>query len=251
MTQRIVTTFVLGGIASFALIGCSGGSKPGTDSAKATGSSPTASKSVPPFSLDDPKSLFPFKEGNSWVYEVQVEQQIQGQNPQGSTTEMEYRVTKVINEGKVTRAIISVYQGTEKKDEQEWAVDDTGIYQLSIRTNRVAYNPRLPVVRFPLKDQDKFQWKGTGLTSISKVGQMTYNFKNDGTIDADTAMGSMKCVYMESGGSFKTNEGIEGIVGVNAWFAPGVGMARYRQRFVLKQGSNNITLRLKSYNVKK
>lgn len=200
---------------------------------------------------ENQRSLFPFTEGNRWTYEVEITRQLAGQPRQVTSGEMEYRVTKVTNDGSFTKATISVYQDGAKKDEQDWGVDDKGIYQIAIRKDHVAYTPKQPVLRFPIKDQDEFKWDGTGLTPVGKQGHMTYAYKQDGTQNADTAMGSMNCVYMQSGGGFKHSDGSVGQIGVNAWFAPGVGLARYRQVVAVKQGESAITLRLKSYTVKK
>ena len=197
------------------------------------------------------RDLFPFAEGNKWTYSVDITRQLAGRNRETTTGEMEYQITKVTKDGGFTKATISVLQDGVRKDEQQWGVDDKGIYQLSIRKDRVAYTPKQPVVRFPIKDQDKFDWDGKGLTPIGKLGRMVYAFKQDGMQNADTAMGSLYCVYMQSGGGFKNNDGTAGKIGVNSWFAPGIGLARYRQVVAVKEGESSITLRLKSYTVKK
>lgn len=195
-------------------------------------------------------SLFPFKEGNSWTYAVEIQRQLNKKPRENATLEMEYRVTKVTKDGGFTKATLAIMQNNVKKDEQVWGMDDKGIYQVAMRSSQNPYNPKQPVLRFPVKDQDEFKWDGSGLTPVGKMGQMTYAFKVDGLQDADTEMGSMHCVYMQSAGSFKNTDKTVGIIAVNSWFAPGIGLARYRQVIKVKEGESAITLRLKRYTVK-
>lgn len=229
---------------AFALSGC-GSSAP---------AAPKADTSVKPGNVlveaDKQSSLFPFKEGNSWTYAVEIQRQLVKKPRENASLEMEYRVTKVSKDGGFTKATIAIMQNGVKKDEQIWGMDDKGIYQVAMRSTQTPYNPKQPVLRFPVKDQEEFKWDGSGLTPVGKMGQMTYAFKVDGMQDADTEMGSMHCVYMQSAGSFKNNDKTVGVIAVNSWFSPGIGLARYRQVIRVKEGESAITLRLKRYTVK-
>ena len=81
---------------------------------------------------------------------------------------------------------------------------------------------------------------------------MKYKYKNDGIQqNVDTEQGSMSALFMQTEGSFKTSDAIDGKLIVNSWFTPGVGLIRFRQVVQVKTVTSSITLRLKSYNVKK
>jgi hypothetical protein len=204
-------------------------------------------------SAQNQQSLFPFVEGNSWTFAIDLATEAPNKPRQSLTGEIQYKVDKVSKSADgSTRATISVTQNGKKQDEQEWSSESTGIYQISMKASKVAFNPKQPVIRFPVKDQEDFRWEGSGITPIGRPGVMRYAFKNDGIqANVDTDMGTMSALFMQTGGTFKSNDGIGGQVVVNSWFSPGVGLIRYRQVIGVKGVNSSITLRLKSYNVKK
>ncbi len=226
--------------------GSSGGSSASANQAPAAPKLPTVE-----LTASNQREIFPFKEGNSWVFTVEAEQAAAGQQARSSNAEMEYRVTKVWEDGGLTHATLSIFQNGQKKDEQEWAVDDKGLYQISVHATKKAFSPKLMEVKFPVKDQEDFKYSGTGLTPIGKMGKLTYAFKNDGIMAADTDMGAAKSIFIESVGTFEADGGAKGRIAVNQWFAPGIGLVRLKQIVILGQASTSVTLRLKSYNVKK
>lgn len=231
-------------VAGLVVIGCGG-----PDAAKpAEKKNEVKDTKVTP---ENQATLFPFAEGNSWVFNVDIERQAAGQAKQVGNGQIEYRVKSVTKGANgETRAMLEVSQDGSKKDMQEWSMDSKGIYQVSMKAERIQFSPKQPVIRFPVKDQDVFNWQGTGLTPIGKSGKMSYAYKNDGMQVADTDMGSMNCLYIQSTGKFQTGETV-GVIATNSWFAPGVGLVRYRQAIRLKDLQSTITLRLKSYTVKK
>ena len=235
-------------VAGLSIIGCGKGSSPGADPKQSLARAPEGAPVTP----QNERTLFPFAEGNVWTYAIEIKTQIAGKPEQNATGEIQYKITSVVkNSPDSVRATLAIMQNGKQTDVQEWGCDSKGIFQLSMKSSKTPYSPKQPVIRFPVKDQDAFRWEGTGLTPIGKPGSMRYAFKNDGTLPADTEMGQMNAVFMESGGSFKTSDGIIGQIIVNSWFTPGVGLVRYKQEIGLKGGKSSITLRLKSYNVKK
>lgn len=199
------------------------------------------------------RSLFPFAEGNSWIYLLEIVRQSPNQPRQSTNEEIEYKVTKVVKESDdMVRATISVIQNGKVMDVQGWSCDKNGIFQNSMKPQPVAYSPKQPVILFPAKTIGEFNWEGSGLTPIGKPGTMKYKYKNDGIQqNVDTEQGSMSALFMQTEGSFKTSDGIDGKLIVNSWFTPGVGLIRFRQVVQVKTVTSSITLRLKSYNVKK
>ena len=201
---------------------------------------------------ENQRSLLPLAEGNTWTYSLEATADIAGQPKKSASGTVEYRISKVFKDSPTSvRAIMDVYQGDKKTDEQEWGVDDKGISQISVKPTRQAFSTRQIIIRFPVKDQDSYRWEGTGITAVGRPGSMRLAFKNDGTQDVDTEMGQMNAVFIQNVGSFKANDGTLGNEGVNSWYSPGVGLVRYRQEIRLKNVATVITLRLKSYNVKK
>jgi hypothetical protein len=199
------------------------------------------------------KSLFPFAVGNSWNYALEITAEAADRPKRSMAGEIQYKVTKVVKEsGDSVRATIAVLQDGVQKDEQDWSCDNKGIFQVSMKSSKVPFVSKQPVIRFPVKAQDAFRWEGSGITPVGKPGTMKYAFKNDGFQEnVDTEMGSMGAVFMQSAGTFKANDGTDGQLVVNSWFSPGVGLIRYRQVVGVKGVNSSITLRLKSYNVKK
>jgi hypothetical protein len=201
------------------------------------------------------KTLFPIAEGNSWIFSMETKRELAGrpadQNPPPQTSEVEYKVAKVVDEGKgVYRAIFDLYKDGEKRDEQEWISEDFGYSLLSMSKNRIAYTPRQPIIRYPVTIDREYDWEGTGATPTGAKGSMKYHYKYNGLQDVDTEMGAISGMMLESVGSFKNDDGGEGTIANNSWFAPGIGLIRYKQVVGVKEGRSSITLRLKSYNVK-
>ena len=197
-------------------------------------------------------TLFPLVEGNSWTYVMEVSAESVNQPKQTLKAEIVYKVTKVTkNSADSAKVTLSVMQDGKMQDEQEWGYDSKGIFQISAKASKIAFSPKQPVIRFPVKDQDTYKWDGSGQTPVGKLGTMKYGFKNDGMQTVDTEMGQMNALFIQSGGSFKVTNGIEGKVIMNAWYTPGIGLARFRQVIYVKGANSTITLRLKSYNVKK
>lgn len=232
-------------ILGLTLVGC-GKSDPKLANAKPT-------TPVVTVTSENQRTLFPFAVGNSWNFAIEIQTQAANRPKESVSGEVQYKVTKTIpvaNDG--VKATIAVMQDGKKIDEQDWICDSKGIFQISMKSSNSVFTPRQPVIRFPVKDQDEFRWEGTGVTPIGKPGSMKYAFKNDGVQpNVDTDMGTMGALFMQTGGSFKTNEGVIGNLVVNSWFSPGVGLIRYRQVISAKGVNSSLTLRLKSYNVKK
>ncbi|MEI7986461.1 MAG: hypothetical protein WCI55_12615 [Armatimonadota bacterium] len=231
-------------IAIFSLAGC-GKPDPKT----------SAKPALPDIKItaENQRTLFPFAVGNTWTYAIEIVSEGKDRPKETRTGEIQYKVTKVSNDsGDSVRATLAVMQDGKQQDEQDWSCDSKGIFQLSSKSSKTPYSPKQPVIRFPVKDQDEFKWEGTGITPIGKQGKMEYAFKNDGIQkNVDTEMESMPALFMQSAGKFMSSDGTAGQLVSNSWFSPGVGLIRYRQVIGLKGMNSAITLRLKSYNVKK
>lgn len=242
-TRSLALSFL--SVCAVSLVGC-GGKKEET---------PVQTKKPEPkkmnLSADNQQTLYPLTEGTSWVYNMSIERQMANNAPEQGEGTLEYRVVKSVKESATaTRATVELYRNETLEDTQEWYKDNSGVYQVSVGKEKKAYNPPQIIVKFPVKDQEEYDWKGTGTTPLAKQGELKYHFKCEGFQNADTDMGPMNSVFVSCSGTFKTGSGDEGIIATNSWFAQDVGLIRYRQLVKIKGGQSTITLRLKSYTVK-
>ncbi|HLO99717.1 MAG TPA: hypothetical protein VK171_14080 [Fimbriimonas sp.] len=238
--------FVLPFVGLIAIVGC-GDSK--DVPAQAAVKKPEPKKMN--LTADNQQTLYPLTEGSSWVYTMELERQLEGKQAERGQALLEYRVTKSFKESATaTRATVEVYRNDVMEDTQEWYKDNSGVYQVSVGKDKRAYSPPQYIVKFPVKDQEEYTWKGTGTTPVGKRGELSYVFKCEGFMNADTDMGAMHSVFISSSGSFKAGDGQEGIIATNSWFAQDIGLIRYRQMVRIKGGQSTITLKLKSYTVK-
>lgn len=238
--------FVLSFIGVIAASGCG--------ESKDTPAQTTTKKPEPKkmnLTADNQQTLYPLTEGSSWVYSMELERQMTGKQAERGQSLLEYRVAKSVKEGATaTRATVEVYRNDVMEDTQEWYKDNSGVYQVSVGKDKKAYTPPQFIVKFPIKDQEEYTWKGNGTTPVGKRGELNYIFKCEGMMNADTDMGAMHSVFVSSSGSFKAGDGQEGIIATNSWFAQDIGLIRYRQLVKIKGGQSTITLKLKSYTVK-
>ncbi len=197
-----------------------------------------------------PDQLYPLKVGNKWNFALEISREIEGKAPENATVEIGYEVKSVTNPSTgVTRGVIAMSEEGKEKDEQVWEVDSTGIHQISVGKTPITFSPKQTIVKFPLKFEEVYDYKGTGITPLGEAGTMDYKFSTHEAQPVDTDSGRMNGIFIESSGTFKSPKG-EGVVGNNSWFVPGVGLARFKQVVSVKGARSSLTLRLKSYTIK-
>lgn len=204
-------------------------------------------------------SLFPLKEGNQWTYSVTQDMRL-ANNQQGSQVfELTFKVTKVEQSSQGTVGTIEVWNADKLRDRQTWIVNSTGIYQasssiLNVKTGALtssAMNPIQPALPFPVKSGQKFKWAGTGPTMLGEVGNMTSDAEVLPAQIIDTDLGKrFSAISVLAKGKYnlktKTGEYV-----TTSWYAPGVGLVRFRQEVLVKdQLLGAQTFRLKAYVVK-
>ncbi len=197
-----------------------------------------------------PEQLYPLKVGNKWNYALEITREIDGKEPESGTVEIGYEVKSVSNPSPgVTRGVLVMSEEGKEKDEQVWEVDSTGVHQVSVGKTPIVFSPKQTIIKFPLKFDDVYDYKGTGITPLGEAGSMDYKFATHDSQPVDTDSGRMSGLFIESSGSFKSPKG-EGVVGNNSWFVPNVGLARFKQVVSIKGARSSLTLRLKSYTIK-
>lgn len=223
------------GALGLSLIGCNKG-----DSKTAVAAEPA----VPPMDTSPgyEKKLLPMKVGNEWVYTLESIR-IRGGRRAEATTDVTYKIVKVSG----STCTIEV-TNKEKKvvDRQVWQVNDKGLYQISISTANVAYNPPQPVAVFPIQSNKTFNWKGTGVMPTGERGTQSTEVTVREPMEVDTPAGRFNAIPFES--RFTLTGGAVGSGDSVTFMTPGVGIVRFRQTVKTDLETGSLTLKLKEKN---
>jgi len=95
----------------------------------------------------------------------------------------------------------------------------------------------------PIKDNMKFQWKGSGICPDGNPGEMKVMSEVRGSEPIDTAVGKDTALAVESNTSFKSTK-LTALLGITTWYKPGVGIVRLKQALVARGGNVVTTLKL-------
>jgi len=211
---------------------------------------PTPVKSVQPavVARGEERVLFPLQIGNQWVYTVE-DQQRKGTQAASRTAEVVFRVTNTENVGDGVKATIQVTLDNKVQEVQSWLVDSTGIYQLAGGKAGTPYEPKQPAILFPVDTGRTFRWTGKGLMPDGGTGSGTLDNKILGPQEVDTEMGRMSAFCVETSGTFQSPRG-QGKMRSMVWWAPKVGLVRWRMEMTVGDFGAVQTLRLKSYTLK-
>jgi hypothetical protein len=226
-----------------AVVGCR--SKPGTYT-------PTPPPKVEPLSGPVTKAdeVLPLTVGNSWTYELKLEE-YQGGKKQGSATQtVAYRVLSVNG----NRAMLELSQGDEVVDRQAWENRPDGLYQLTTSLRDVPYKPAQIAAPLPLQKGKRFVWVGSGMMPDSSMGTGRAVSEVLDPEPVDTAMGTLSAYPVSTLTTFKG-----GKCENTTWFRPGVGLIRLRQEMIAPTVVNKkpvekrtvITLILTNYALKR
>jgi hypothetical protein len=205
------------------LAGCNGGEK--------STYKPVQKKDPEPAVLNPGQeaTIFPFTVGNSWTYRVQIAASVGGQGLPADQREITMKVTEVTPTPDGVRATIDIIEKEEVKDRQIWALNKIGLYQVAIGKDKPVYTlPPQPVVLFPAKEDETFSWKGWGLSALGRPGNTESSSKILGSQVVDTLVGQMSAIAIETESKITTPAG-SGDVRANYYWAPKVGLVRYRQ----------------------
>ncbi|MEJ5170455.1 MAG: hypothetical protein WHU10_05660 [Fimbriimonadales bacterium] len=211
---------------------------------------PTPAQSVQPavVARGEERVLFPLRAGNQWVYTIE-DQQRRGNQSASRTAEAVFRVASAEPAGDGVKAVVEVTVENTVSERQTWLVDSTGIYQLAGGRAGVTYEPKQPAILFPVDTGRTFQWKGKGLMPDGTTGTGTLNNKILGPQEVDTEMGRMSAFCVETSGTFQSQRG-QGRMRSMVWWAPKVGLVRWRMELSVGDFGAVQTLRLKSYTLK-
>ncbi len=209
---------------------------------------------------DNQRFLIPLTTGNTWTYDLEINATSQGQPARVTKAELKYTVNNTVAEGvDGTKAILFVERDGEKTDEQVWFRDGSGIYQLALTMNRIPYEPKQPLIKFPVVADAELKWEGKGLTPAGTPGKIFSTYTTGAVEQVDTGAGPFNALAVRSESTFITKGkdqtgkefDVQGQAESATWYAPNVGIVRYRQTMELPGARTVITLRLRNYNVAK
>ncbi|MBS1707826.1 MAG: hypothetical protein JSS65_03790 [Armatimonadetes bacterium] len=194
----------------------------------------------------DEASLWPLAVGNQWVFEATTT------TANGTTVkDLTFKVTDNRKEGDKTIARIDILDGSKVVDSIDWAVDKTGIYQVTSTNQQAKYDPPQLIVKFPIKDGETFsqQLNGPAPTTGKDVVGQKVESTCLGMQEIDTGEGRMQAVAVESKTVFTYKDDTINTV-ATIWFVPKVGMARFIQETVGKKVAGKEIFRMKSHTAK-
>ncbi|MBL8086784.1 MAG: hypothetical protein JNM85_01780 [Chthonomonas sp.] len=193
---------------------------------------------VTPFALADGQdaSLFPLVVGNQWVYEVEAAARDSRGQQNNVTTELTFTVTKVTDNGKGGKiGEIEVRdKDNELRDRQEWMVDSTGIYQISIgmddpakKMTKKMFTPPQLVMPFPAKVGAVGTWKGVAPVPDGKESS-ELTAKIEAPVDVDTSLGRFNAIQSVQVQTW-TFAGDKGSMKTTSFWVPKIGFVRLWQ----------------------
>jgi hypothetical protein len=218
--NRTIILSSLATLSVFALVGCA---------PKETTYVPKPEKLVAEAELKSGEEwrIFPFVEGNQWVYKMEASRKNSKSNQVESVqSELTLRCTKAQKIGKVTNATIEVIIDGKINEVQRWRMDEKGLYQVSVGSSPVVpFTPPQPAILFPLEADRKFEWRGSGYTPVGTAG--TQQQRTAGVVQAkmqvDTGVGRMEAWPVQ-----QTMSWAKGVQASMSWWTPDVGLVRYR-----------------------
>jgi len=228
----------------FFAVGCGSSSGPSTSVNKSA--EPVVPATVRP---GEEATLFPAVVGNQWTFDAEGTSVTQGHNPVSEHLEVKFKVTKVEQtpNGKAVEIEIST---TEKvTNRQRWLINKDGIFLTDTGLVLQPLEPMQPMLKFPVKDGEKYTWVGTGPFGKVAKAKMSSDSVVKGSRLVDTEMGQMSAVLVDSNSKVDTGK-TKGVTQISIWFKPGTGIVRLEQGLGFPGARQVETLRLKSFTPK-
>ncbi len=207
---------------------------------------PEKPKAVATVKAGEEATLFPITVGNKWQYTVTTKLQ----NPRGQVTSNSTDISMEVKSSEGGVAMLDISKGDVVQDSQKWSVTPQGIFQntIGIAPDVRTYEPAQPVVSFPLEVDKEVVWEGKGPTGVSDKGvnlllPIHQVLVCRGVEDVDTYMGDMSAYRIETTQtySFKNKDGQ--MINVTdksySWWAPKIGMVRYKKELTTTLGSGD------------
>ncbi|MFW5697209.1 MAG: hypothetical protein ACOCX1_01465 [Fimbriimonadaceae bacterium] len=238
-----------------------------------------------PVQVEDVASLFPFEEGNSWVYDVTIEDQAAGEQTV-DRIEATMEIVEINDLPDGGREAIMELRVQDPEDPESfgegpvertrWIMDDGGILQsgsdlfLNEQWSIRELTPPQPVIPWPIVDGEVISYEGVGPRPRRGVGDFSADIRVIGTQMAEVAMEmedgstSVPALAVETRAVIPAGQATAGqegnqvaptaqqaasVVSYSYW-ADGIGLVRYRQVFNSENVQSTQTLELKNYSFK-
>ncbi len=207
---------------------------------------PAESNQANQMAYNSSKPLLPLAKGNQWQYSAYKTVQ----NPQNTNT---YKSTYLFEVTNLTQApngnqeaTIDVTSNGKLVERKIWSVGKNGIYQSAGGGKGAVFTPPMPIVPFPIQNDAKFKWTGTGPMELGANTASSLTGRFLGTEDFDTDDGRFKGVTVESHQDWTQNNKPATALS-QSWWIPGIGLGRLIEVTALPNARLEIILRLKSY----
>jgi hypothetical protein len=195
--------------------------------------------------------LFPVKEGNQWSYKVERLVVVPGRQA-NVPEEFTMRVARVDSNENATQATMELVRNDVVLNRHVWRITKDGVYQVSVGmdNNIVTNQPHQPAIVFPPEKGKTFTWEGKGQTPLG-FHNGVYQSEIIGPEEVDTEMGRVSAIKVETFGVIKTPQG-EGKLNSSYWFAPDIGLVRWREEVVApnEQAGQVVMMRLVNHTVR-
>src|SRR5262249_1271038 len=134
-------------------------------------------------------------------------------------------------------------------DHQVWQITKKGIFQVSAGKQGNTYDPPQPALLFPPEPGRKFSWKGKGVTPAAEEGTQELESTVLSFQEVDTDRDKYWSIPVESRGTFEGPKA-KGQIASVAYWAPKVGLVRYRQSVASGGALLTISMKLKAKSVR-
>lgn len=214
-------------VAALGVAGC--GNK---NTGPASNYQPKAPPKVEPYALaaGQEPTLFPFVEGNQWVYTVEASAQDASGREVNANADLTFKMGKITEKPDGSReALIDIYRDDKAFDQQIWRMDSKGLYQVSIGLppKTLKFDPPQPVISFPATVGGKFSWTGKGpISGGTVVSSLTGEILDPEEVY--TGMGDKSALTVKQTQKW-TDKGSENQIVTTSHWVPKLGLVRMWQ----------------------
>lgn len=232
----------------------------GCGSSGGGGYKPSPVKETPLTTINpgEEKSLFPVAVGNMWTYEAQASAVVDNK-PSQKKRQLTIEIKAVTPQGTGQLVTMELREDDVVFSNQNWLVDDTGVYQVDVSAQGVVskFTPPQCILKFPVNKDDEWTYTGLAPTSLGANTKVTAKSKNMGPQLVDTFAGQVSAYSVETTSDLKNSivqngktVPLEGKMSSQVFFAPKVGMVRLVQTVQGRAGGETTTHTLMQSTVK-
>lgn len=194
--------------------------------------------------------LLPLDVGNQWTYTAQVSAMVGGKQQPTQNFEVTWKIVKTQKSADGTDAFVEITRNGAVNDRQQWRVNSKGAFQISDGLKSANYQPPMPMITFPVQANGTFKWQGTGPTPFNLVAPHKSSSLVRAPQEVDTDLGRFSAYPVESD-TRVTVKGKPARSVSTVWFAPNIGIVRFRQEAVAGDTGAVVLLKLKSKSLMK